>query len=135
MTAAESSDVTGPDWDAGLTVLTHHAARGVFSCNDCRSELRALGFSRYDTGALFLDAEQQKIIRQVGIERSTDRPTHGSRVARWTSADAPPLQSLIPRGEVLNVPARRDPDGRFTTQHAATSAAALFDLTPEGTRP
>jgi hypothetical protein len=86
MTAATDTS-TGPDWEAGLSVLSHWASTGqVFSANSVRQHLRELGFGRYTTGSLFLDAEQQQIIRQVGLERSTDRPTHKSRIAQWIGA-------------------------------------------------
>lgn len=82
------------DWTAGLAVLQAWADEGKpFSSTQTYAELRALGFSRFSTGRLFLDAEQQGIIRQIGLERSK---RHRSRIARWISGDvSTPLEALI----------------------------------------
>lgn len=92
MTAATAAPPSA-DWTAGLAVLQAWANTGrPFSSTQTRDELQALGFTRFDTGRLFLDAEAQGIIRQIGLERSK---RHRSRIARWISAEArTPLEAL-----------------------------------------
>ena len=131
MTAATDTPVA--DYTLGLALIAKLARTGrPFSSNDCRRELRDLGFSRYTTGRLWQLAETDGLIRQVGLERSSDRATR-SRVVRWIGADhRTPLEALIPRNrEVLAVPAHRDRDGRFTSGQQYTDVP-LFDVPTEG---
>lgn len=111
MTAAE--ECAGPDWTAGHALIARMAATGrIFTSNEIRSELRALGFSRFDSGALFMQAKAEGVIRKVGVEASTDAPTHGAYVRRWTGA---PSQIDQPAHDAVVVPVHRDSSGRFAS--------------------
>lgn len=85
MTAATVD--SGADWDAGVRIIERLARRGKpFSANDVRDKLRALGFGRHNTGTLFLHAKQQGVIREVGLVKTSSRPTNGKRLSQWIGA-------------------------------------------------
>lgn len=123
--------------EAGMTVLRAWADRGIqFSANDVRAELREVGVTGAATGALFSKAVTEKLLRRVGLVRSTDTGTHGKAVQKYIgAAHASGLASLIPTapaGETVTVPVQRD-RGRFTRTSSTPTPDALFDI-EEGTR-
>lgn len=124
--------------EAGMTVLRAWADRGIqFSANDVRGELREVGVTGAATGALFSKAVTEKLLRRVGLVRSTDTGTHGKAVQKYIgAAHASGLASLIPTapaaGETVTVPTVRDDRGRFTRTSSTPTPDALFDI-EEGT--
>ncbi len=130
MTAA-TNDCAGPDWTAGHALIASLAATGrPFTANDCRAQLREYGFTRFDSGALFQAAKAEGVIRKVGVDVSSDRPSHGAYVRRWIGTQHGALATLIPTRETVTVPVQRD-RGRFVSGVASFVDVPLpMEVTP-----
>lgn len=114
-----------PNYAAGIALLAGMARTGrPFDCNEIRDRLRNLGFGRFTSGRLLQMAESDGLIRQCGVERSTDPRTRGAFVRKWIGVtESTESQQFIP--------VRRDRGGRFRKSQQAAATAPLLDLLQE----